>query len=91
MFTATPQVKENFKTMKYIIYARKSTKDEDHQILSIEPQLVELREFAAKEKLEIIKERGEPLNFLGFAAAPSPEAERVRYGVNSARGENRPS
>ena len=41
--------------MKYIIYARKSTEDEDRQILSIESQLAELREFAAKEKLEIIK------------------------------------
>ena len=66
--------------MKYIIYARKSTEDEDHQVLSIESQLCELREFAAKEKLEIIKERGEPLNLLGFAVAPS-----------EARGENRPS
>jgi len=40
--------------MRYIIYARKSTEDEDHQILSIESQLAELREFAAKEKLEIV-------------------------------------
>ena len=40
--------------MKYIIYARKSTEDDNHQVLSIESQLVELREFAAKEKLEIV-------------------------------------
>ena len=40
--------------MKYIIYARKSTEEDDRQILSIEAQLVELKEFAAKEKLEII-------------------------------------
>jgi len=40
--------------MRYIIYTRKSTEDEDHQILSIESQLAELREFAAKEKLEIV-------------------------------------
>ena len=34
--------------MKYVIYARKSIEDEDRQILSIEAQLVELKEFAAK-------------------------------------------
>jgi len=67
--------------MRYIIYARKSIEDGDRQVLSIESQLAELREFAAKEKLEIVKERGEPSNFLGFfVAAPS-----------EARGENRPN
>ena len=40
--------------MKYVIYARKSSEDEDRQILSIEAQIVELKEFAAKEKLEIV-------------------------------------
>ncbi len=40
--------------MRYIIYARKSTEEDDRQVLSIEAQLVELKEFAAKEKLEIV-------------------------------------
>ncbi|MBU3965621.1 recombinase family protein [Patescibacteria group bacterium] len=40
--------------MKYFIYTRKSMEDDDRQILSIESQLAELREFAAKEKLEIV-------------------------------------
>jgi len=40
--------------MKYFIYTRKSTDSEERQILSIEAQLAELKEFAAKEKLEIV-------------------------------------
>ncbi|MFA5125103.1 MAG: recombinase family protein [Patescibacteria group bacterium] len=39
--------------MKYFIYARKSTDSEERQVLSIESQIAELKEFAAKEKLEI--------------------------------------
>ena len=38
---------------KYILYARKSTDEDDRQVLSIEAQMAELKEFAAKEKLEI--------------------------------------
>ena len=42
--------------MKYFIYARKSTDDEDRQILSIEAQLVELRQYATRENLTVIAE-----------------------------------
>ncbi len=40
--------------MKYILYARKSTEEDDRQVLSIQAQLEELQEYAAKEKLEIV-------------------------------------
>jgi len=42
--------------MKYFLYARKSTDDEGHQSRSIDAQLAELREFAKKEELTVIRE-----------------------------------
>ena len=42
--------------MKSFLYARKSTDEEERQILSIEGQLTELRELARKESLTIVSE-----------------------------------
>jgi len=40
--------------IKYIAYCRKSTDEKEKQVLSIESQIAELKEFAAKEKLQIV-------------------------------------
>ncbi len=42
--------------MKFFLYARKSTDDEERQMLSIEAQLAELREYASNEGVTVTRE-----------------------------------
>ena len=46
----------NFQIKKFFLYARKSTDEPERQVLSIEAQMFELREFAKKEGLNIVRE-----------------------------------
>ena len=55
--------------MKYFIYTRKSTEDEERQVMSIEAQITELHEFAKRENLEIIE------TFTESKSAKSPGRE----------------
>jgi len=61
---------------KYYLYARKSTEDDDYQIMSIEAQLFELREFAKKEGLEILEE------FTEAKSAKKPGREKFNEMVD---------
>lgn len=55
--------------MNYFIYARKSTDSEDRQVLSIDAQLNELREFAERQGLKIVRE------FIESKSAKTPGRE----------------
>jgi len=59
-----------------VLYARKSTEEDDQQIMSIEAQLFELREFAERERIEIVKE------FRGTLRAFFWQSLGVIFGIN---------
>ena len=47
------ELQENKNMIKYIAYCRKSTDEKDKQVLSIEAQIAELKEFAKRENLTV--------------------------------------
>ena len=69
--------------MKYILYARKSTEEDDRQILSIEAQLVELQEYAAKEKLEIVSGAAPPPFRIFAGGFPHRRRRRKMFELSS--------
>jgi len=48
-------MKEAIQNIKYFLYIRKSTDEEDRQVMSLEAQLHDLKEFANKQGLEIVE------------------------------------
>ena len=61
---------------KYFLYARKSTEDEERQVMSIEAQLVELEEFAKRENIEIAE------RFIESKSAKKPGREIFNEMMN---------
>ena len=55
--------------MKYFLYARKSSEDEERQVMSIEAQLAELAEYAKRENIKIAE------TFVESKSAKSPGRE----------------
>ncbi len=66
--------------IKCFIYCRKSSEDEERQVLSIEAQLHELREYAKQQNLFVVKE------FYESKTAKEPGREIF----NEMLGENKP-
>ena len=71
--------------MKYVLYARKSTEEDDRQVLSIQAQLAELHSYSAKEKFDIVA------SFYEAKTAKEPGEKHRRkpfsFGAGTARSE----
>ena len=61
---------------KFFLYARKSTEDEERQVMSIEAQIAELAEFAKRENIEIAE------TFIESKSAKKPSREIFNEMMN---------
>jgi len=69
--------------MKYFIYTRKSTESAERQVMSLESQLSELKEFAAKEKPEIVNVYGFVTIFCPpFVPSRAPRGEEIPFELS---------
>jgi len=69
---------------KYFLYARKSTEDEERQVMSIEAQLAELAEFAKRENIEIVE------TFIESKSAKKPGREVFNQMMSKVRESKEP-
>ncbi len=69
--------------IKYCLYARKSTEDDEHQALSIESQIKEMGTLAAREKLEVIEVRSEKHS--AKAAGQRPVFQQLLAGIREGK------
>src|SRR3989344_4092744 len=69
---------------KYFLYARKSTEDEERQVMSIEAQLAELAEFAKRESIEIAE------TFIESKSAKKPGREVFNEMMSRVQESNTP-
>ena len=70
--------------MKYFLYARKSTEDEERQVMSIEAQLAELAEFAKRENVEIAR------TFIESKSAKKPGREVFNEMIKAIEASDEP-
>ena len=71
--------------MKYFIYTRKSTESAERQVMSLESQLSELKEFAASPSYKTTEEQDKEKLEIALPAPVQGEAGGRGVGRNSAR------
>ena len=70
--------------MKYFLYARKSTEDEERQVMSIEAQLEELKQYAKRERITIAE------TFIESKSAKKPGREIFNRMIASIKSSDEP-